>query len=91
MSESRRFVEAMAAGPVPVYGVSTGFGALATRHIDQGSRARLQQSLLRSHAAGMGDVVDTEITRGLMFLRLRTWPRGAPASAPRSPRPWPRC
>ena len=76
MSESRRFVEAMAAGPLPVYGVSTGFGALATRHIDQGSRARLQQSLLRSHAAGMGNVVDTEITRGLMFLRLRTLATG---------------
>ena len=38
MNESRRIVEAMAAGPVPVYGVSTGFGALATRHIDPGSR-----------------------------------------------------
>ena len=76
MSESRRYVEAWAAGPLPVYGVSTGFGALATRHIDQGSRAQLQQSLLRSHAAGMGDVVDTEITRGLMFLRLRTLATG---------------
>jgi histidine ammonia-lyase len=76
MSESRRSVEAMAAGPHPVYGVSTGFGALASRHIDQGSRARLQQSLLRSHAAGMGNVIDTEITRGLMFLRLRTLATG---------------
>ena len=76
MSESRRFVEALAAGPVPVYGVSTGFGALATRHIDRGSRAQLQQSLVRSHAASMGGAVDPEITRGLMFLRLRTLATG---------------
>ena len=82
MNESRRIVEAMAAGPVPVYGVSTGFGALATRHIDPGSRARLQQSLLRSHAAGMGDMVDTEVTRGLMFLRLRTLATGRTGARP---------
>jgi histidine ammonia-lyase len=76
MSGSRRFVEELAALPLPVYGVSTGFGALATRHIDRSSRAQLQQSLLRSHAAGMGDIVDTEIVRGLMFLRLRTLATG---------------
>jgi histidine ammonia-lyase len=33
IDESRKRIEALAADPTPVYGVSTGFGALATRHI----------------------------------------------------------
>lgn len=76
MSTSRRFVEELAAGATPVYGISTGFGALATRHIDAGQHSSLQASLLRSHAAGMGEPVDAEVVRGLMFLRLRTLATG---------------
>ena len=48
MAASRYAVETAAAGRDPVYGVSTGFGALATRHIEQRLRARLQRSLSRS-------------------------------------------
>ncbi len=76
MAESRLAVEALATGPIPVYGVSTGFGALATRHIDPDQREQLQHSLVRSHAAGMGSIVDAEVIRGLMFLRLRTLATG---------------
>jgi histidine ammonia-lyase len=76
MAESRRAVEALATGPVPVYGVSTGFGALATRHINPDQRAQLQHSLVRSHASSMGRMVDAEVVRGLMFLRLRTLATG---------------
>ncbi|MCU1495111.1 MAG: Histidine ammonia-lyase [Acidimicrobiaceae bacterium] len=76
MAASRRIVENLAAGEVPVYGVTTGFGALATRYIDPEQRAQLQRSLVRSHAAGMGDVVDSEVVRGLMFLRLKTLASG---------------
>ena len=43
---------ALAATPTPAYGISTGFGALATRHIPTDLRAQLQRSLVRSHAAG---------------------------------------
>ena len=82
MAESRRFVDSLAASSVPVYGISTGFGALATRHIGPDRRAQLQQSLLRSHAAGMGPVVDAEVTRGMMFLRLRTLATGRTGTRP---------
>ena len=82
MERSRRAVEAMAAAPVPVYGVSTGFGALATRHISPQLRARLQQSLVRSHAAGMGAPVEREVVRGLMFLRLRSLATGRTGARP---------
>ncbi|MGW6460296.1 histidine ammonia-lyase [Streptomyces sp. NPDC055078] len=72
LAAARAVVDALAAKPEPVYGVSTGFGALATRHIGPGLRARLQRNIVRSHAAGMGPRVEREVVRALMFLRLKT-------------------
>ncbi|HWF42206.1 MAG TPA: aromatic amino acid lyase, partial [Acidothermaceae bacterium] len=54
VAASRAHIEALAESGEPVYGVSTGFGALATRHIAPDLRAQLQRSLVRSHAAGSG-------------------------------------
>ncbi|MFI0722219.1 histidine ammonia-lyase [Streptomyces sp. NPDC021224] len=76
MAAARRVVDALAAKPEPVYGVSTGFGALAVRHISPELRAQLQRSLVRSHAAGMGPRVEREVVRALMFLRLKTLASG---------------
>jgi histidine ammonia-lyase len=56
-------IDGLAADPVPHYGVSTGFGALATRHIPVDRRAQLQRSLVRSHAAGTGPEVEREVVR----------------------------
>jgi histidine ammonia-lyase len=72
MAKTRADVEAKAASDTPVYGISTGFGALAQRHIPIEDRVQLQKSLIRSHAAGMGDPVETEVVRALMALRLKT-------------------
>ncbi|MFJ4002650.1 histidine ammonia-lyase [Streptomyces sp. NPDC090023] len=72
LAAAREIVEALAAKPDPVYGVSTGFGALATRHISPELRAQLQRNIVRSHAAGMGPRVEREVVRALMFLRLKT-------------------
>ncbi len=76
VARSREVIEALAAKPEPVYGVSTGFGALAVRHISPELRAQLQRSLVRSHAAGMGPAVEREVVRALMFLRLKTLASG---------------
>ena len=76
MNASRKYIEGYAAGGDPVYGVSTGFGALANRHIDVADRAQLQKSLIRSHAAGVGPAIEREVVRALMFLRLRTMASG---------------
>lgn len=72
LAAARAVVDALAAKPEPVYGVSTGFGALATRHISPELRAQLQRNIVRSHAAGMGPRVEREVVRALMFLRLKT-------------------
>jgi histidine ammonia-lyase len=73
---ARATVDALAAGPTPAYGISTGFGALATRHIPTEMRAQLQRSLVRSHAAGSGPEVEREVVRALMLLRLSTLATG---------------
>ena len=73
---ARSHVDALAASDTPVYGVSTGFGALATRHIPTELRTQLQRSLVRSHAASSGAEVEAEVVRGLMLLRLQTMATG---------------
>jgi histidine ammonia-lyase len=76
VERSRKYVEDLAAAPTPAYGISTGFGALATRHIPTESRAQLQRSVVRSHAAGSGPDVEREVVRALMLLRLSTLATG---------------
>ena len=76
IAKSREVVENLAVADVPYYGVSTGFGALATRHIPPDLRAQLQRSLIRSHAAGSGPEVEREVVRALMLLRLSTLATG---------------
>ncbi|MEA5116435.1 MAG: histidine ammonia-lyase [Propionicimonas sp.] len=73
---ARAAVARAASGDTPVYGVSTGFGALARRHIPAASRVQLQRSLIRSHAAGSGPRVEDEVVRALMLLRLSTLATG---------------
>src|SRR5215218_8451105 len=76
MARTRAAIDKLAASPTPTYGVSTGFGALATRHIAPERRAQLQRSLVRSHAAGSGPEVEREVVRALMLLRLSTLATG---------------
>ncbi len=81
MAAARGIVEALAEGE-PAYGISTGFGALANTSIVAGRRAALQQSMIRSHAAGMGPAIEAEAVRAMMFLRARTLALGASGSRP---------
>ncbi|MBU4335515.1 MAG: aromatic amino acid lyase, partial [Actinobacteria bacterium] len=76
LAAGRAVIEKLTVDPVPHYGVSTGFGALATRHIPVARRAQLQRSLVRSHAAGAGSEVEREVVRALMLLRISTLATG---------------
>jgi len=69
---SRGHVENMVESSRAVYGVTTGFGALANTRIAAEHRLELQKSLLRSHAAGMGPFVETEVVRAMMAIRAKT-------------------
>ena len=77
MQESRDLIEGLVAAGEVVYGVTTGFGDLATRFVAPADAARLQENLLMSHAAGVGEP-----------LAPRAGPGDAPAPG-EHPRPRP--
>ena len=61
MQEARDVVERLVADGEIVYGVTTGFGALATRFVPPADAVRLQENLLMSHAAGVGEPLPREV------------------------------
>ena len=82
MERARALIEAAGELPTPVYGVSTGFGLLATTRIAPEQRSDLQHALIRSHAAGMGSPVEEEVVRAMMVLRARSLCSGYCGSRP---------
>ncbi len=82
MEASAAIVDRLASSDEPVYGVSTGFGSLATTPIAAERREELQRSLIRSHAAGMGPPVEREVVRAMMLLRARSLAMGYSGARP---------
>jgi histidine ammonia-lyase len=82
MGRARVLVDRAGESPDAVYGVSTGFGLLASTRIEPGRRSELQHALIRSHAAGMGSAVETEVVRAMMFLRVRSLCMGLSGNRP---------
>ncbi len=76
MADSRSIVDGIERDGRPVYGVSTGFGALASTFIAPERRAEMQHSLIRSHAAGVGAPMPREVVRAMMLLRVRSLAMG---------------
>jgi histidine ammonia-lyase len=72
MQESRDLIERLVDAGEVVYGVTTGFGALASTSVAPADAERLQENLLMSHAAGVGAALDTEIVRAMLLLRANT-------------------
>ena len=82
MARSAAIVERLESAAEPVYGVSTGFGSLATTPIPPERREDLQRALIRSHAAGMGPPVEAEVVRAMMVLRARSLAMGFSGARP---------
>jgi histidine ammonia-lyase len=82
VAASRAWVEAAIESDEPVYGITTGFGSLAHTVIPRDSLSELQENLIRSHAAGMGDPVEAEVVRAMMLLRARTLAMGYSGARP---------
>jgi histidine ammonia-lyase len=76
MQRSRDVVERLVAEKAVVYGVTTGVGALADRSIEAADAERLQENLLLSHAAGVGEPLPREIVRAMLVLRANTFGLG---------------
>ncbi len=74
VAAARAAIDAIAAGgddSPRVYGVNTGFGALAETRISPGDIRNLQHNLLRSHSCGVGDPLPAEVVRAMMLLRAQ--------------------
>ena len=76
LAPARSVVNEVVASEEVVYGITTGFGALATSHIGKSETEALQYNLIRSHAAGVGDPVPDEVVRAMLLLRARTLSQG---------------
>jgi histidine ammonia-lyase len=76
MAASRKVVEAALTDGEPHYGINTGFGSLSKRRIDNDDLATLQTNLIRSHHAGVGAPIPTDIVRGTMLLLAASLARG---------------
>ncbi|MBI2781943.1 MAG: histidine ammonia-lyase [Chloroflexi bacterium] len=82
MEASRAVVDALVDEGAVVYGLTTGFGALADRSIDRADAAKLQENLLVSHAAGVGEPLPREVVRAMLLLRANTLALGFSGARP---------
>lgn len=76
MQASRDFVFKIVKDKKPVYGINTGFGALASKYIEEKDLATLQVNLIRSHCTGVGKPFSKPISRAIMLLRLNCLAKG---------------
>jgi len=76
VARARKVVDDAVDRGAVVYGVTTGFGNFADVVIPRDRLAELQANLVRSHSAGVGDVLDEAETRGLMLLRANVLAKG---------------
>ncbi len=70
--ETREVIERLVEAGEVVYGVTTGFGALATTFVAPEHASDLQERLIRSHAAGVGPPFPREVVRAMLLLRANT-------------------
>ena len=73
---SRALVESRLDDGLAHYGINTGFGSLARKRIDRADLRQLQTNLIRSHAAGIGEFLPRDVTRGMMLLLAASLSRG---------------
>jgi len=74
--KSRRVLKEILDSGIAVYGVNTGFGALSKVKIPKEEQERLQLNMVRSHSAGVGEPLPTEVVRATMLLRANMLARG---------------
>jgi histidine ammonia-lyase len=82
VERSAAAVAAIVAGGAAVYGINTGFGKLARLRIDVDDLEQLQQNIVLSHAAGVGEPIPVAIARLMMALKLASLAQGASGVRP---------
>jgi histidine ammonia-lyase len=72
IKKSRAYVETLVREDQVVYGITTGFGKLASMRIEPKDVQTLQRNLILSHAMGVGEPLSTEIVRAMLLLRAQS-------------------
>ena len=80
LAVGREFVERLATGNEPVYGITTGVGKLKDTLIPMADRVALQRNLVLSHAGGVGP----PLAAAAKMMRGRRMRSGLRRPAPRS-------
>ncbi len=76
IARARDVVELIVAEERVVYGVTTGFGQLATTHVPTEKARELQDNLVRSHSVGVGEPLPRDVVRAAMVIRINTLAKG---------------
>ena len=77
VSAAAEKIASAAESDVPIYGVNTGFGKLASIKIDSADTGQLQRNLILSHCCGVGAPIAARMARLIMTLKLLSFGRGA--------------
>jgi histidine ammonia-lyase len=76
IQSSFQYVQTVVQNQKPVYGINTGFGALAHQFISTHQLGELQTNLIRSHCTGVGEPYSESLTRLIMLIRLHCLQQG---------------
>ena len=76
IEKSAATVQAIVTKGDPAYGINTGFGILAKRHIPQAQLEQLQQNLILSHAVGTGEYLPDHVVRLILLMKIGSLARG---------------
>nr|XP_020480722.1 histidine ammonia-lyase isoform X2 [Monopterus albus] len=74
--QARELVDTIVKENKVVYGITTGFGKFARTIIPVSKLKELQENLVRSHSAGVGNPLSPERTRMLLALRINVLAKG---------------
>ncbi|GAA4238129.1 histidine ammonia-lyase [Postechiella marina] len=76
ISTSRKHVEVMAKSNKAIYGINTGFGPLCDVQITPQETSKLQENLLITHAVGVGNPIDKELSKIMMICKVHALSQG---------------
>ena len=60
----------------PIYGVTTGFGSLCSKHISHDELSTLQENLVKSHSCSVGTPIDHDIVKLMLLLKAHALSMG---------------
>jgi histidine ammonia-lyase len=76
LAHSRVVLETAMAEAEPLYGVNTGFGSLSNVRISAADLQNVQENLILSHAAGVGEPLPVDAVRAMLLLTIASLARG---------------